>query len=86
MNMENVVFVLLAKERYVDAVPAIITATTSEGVEVVYSKAASYSQNYENTDIMLHTYVNGKLDEMAIYDSFQDEFVHLVSFEHGEDE
>lgn len=79
--MKNVVFVLIGKERYIDAVPSVLTAVQPENVERIYDLCSKMSKQYDGLDLMLYTYSNGHLSEVSTYDEFEDDFKILTRFE-----
>lgn len=77
----NNVFVLIGKERYMDAIPHVLTAVTPDGVDRLYELSAKMVSQYDNLDILLHTYTDGQLTEISIYDEYEDEFSLVSRFE-----
>lgn len=77
--MDNYVFVLVAKERVVDANQYVLTAVDSNDLSPMYELAEMYST--ENTDLLCRTYHNGELIEISIYNKNLEDFEKIVEFE-----
>lgn len=77
----NNVFVLIGKERYMDAIPHVLTAVTPDSIDRLYELSAKMVSQYDNLDILLHTYTDGQLTEISIYDEYEDEFSLVSRFE-----
>lgn len=77
----NTVFVLIGKERYMDAVPHILTAVTPGDIEQVYDLSEKMVAEYDDLDMLLHTYIDGKLKEISVYNEYDNDFNLVFRFE-----
>ena len=77
----NTVFVLFGKEIYMDAVPHVLTAVTPDDIERVYDLSEKMVTSYDNLDMLLHTYIDGELKEISVYNEYDNDFNLVSRFE-----
>ena len=77
----NTVFVLIGKERYMDAVPHVLTAVTPNDIERVYDLSEKMISMHDNLDMLLHTYIDGELKEISVYNEYENDFDLVSRFE-----
>ena len=77
----NTVFVLIGKERYMDAVPHVLTAVAPNDIERVYDLSEKMIASYDNLDMLLHTYIDGELKEISVYNEYENDFDLVSRFE-----
>lgn len=77
----NTVFVLIGKERYMDAMPHVLTAVTPDDIERVYDLSEKMVTSYDNLDMLLHTYIDGELKEISVYNEYDNDFNLVSRFE-----
>ena len=75
----NYVFVLVLKEKVLDAQQIILTAVDSSDLSPMYEYAETYAS--DNVDLLCKTYHNGELMEISIYDKDIEDFEKIVEFE-----
>lgn len=81
MENKDIVFVLIGKERFFDTVPHVMSATGSQGINKIHEISERMSEDYIDLDLMLYTYIDGDLVEIATYDRDENEFNLLSRFE-----
>ena len=74
----NYVFVLVAKEREIDAPQIILTAVDSSDLRPMYELCETYAST--DLDLLCKTFHNGELIEISIWDESIEDFSKLVEF------